>query len=242
MGVVPEKPKIEPVVIHDFVKQRSNAWPVLGLALFLLIVAIVLTQQKRSQDRLVAAIRQEPTYVVSDLPLLKGSSAPPPQLAKTASIATGALPAEPPKTQTTAAPESETSEDTTADDTDAPATTTVRQEGIQLSNVQLASESDGDGHEIAMGTATLYNNSPYEVTDYELYISAAGGSFRLQPFTGSADNPTPLTTRTIAPGGRITVPIMTNGIYTAGDPGASKVVSVEATENGVTVNSHVTVD
>jgi hypothetical protein len=50
-----------------------------------------------------------------------------------------------------------------------------------------------------------------------------------------------VTDRTIPAGGRITVPIMSEGVYTAGDASAMKTVTVQATENGVSVSSQVTI-
>ncbi len=239
--MVSEKPKIDPVVIHDDIKRGNNPWPVIGAILLVLLVVFVLMQQKRKQDQLAMAARQEPTYVVSDQPLFKGSFSSSPQLAKTASIKGSDLPESPEKSPSKTQ-EPDPNDDPPADDTTDQAVPAPIQPGsIQLTDVQMASQNDGDGHEIALGTATLTNNSPYEVTNFNLYISAAGGSFRLEPFSGTVDNPTPYPTRTIPPGGRITLPVMTNGVYTAGDPGATKTVSVEAVENGVTVSSQVTI-
>lgn len=241
LGVVSEKPKIDPVVIHDDIKRGNNPWPVVGAVLLMLLVAFVLMQQKRNQDRLAAAVRQEPTYIVSNQPLFKGSLSNTPQLAKTASIKDSSLPDVPEKAAAKTEEPDQNDDPATDDSTNQATQTPIQPGSIQLTDVQMASQNDGDGHEMAVGTATLTNNSPYEVTNFNIYISAAGGSFRLEPFSGSVDNPAPYPTRTIPPGGRITLPVMTNGVYTAGDPGATKTVSVEAVENGVTVSSQVTI-
>jgi hypothetical protein len=242
MGVVAEKPKIEPVVVHDDVRS-FNPWPILGVLLLVLVVSVILLQRKKNVDQIEAATRQVPNYVVSNQPLFQSRAVTPPKLARTTSIKSSGLPSEvekptPPKVVATEPDDTEDDVDDTPDEATPP---TVRPESVQLTDVQLASQSDGDGHELALGTATIYNSSPYEITNFDLYVAAGGGTYRLQPFSGTPDNPVALPSRSIPAGGRITVPIMSTGTFDVSDPTASKTVSVEAIENGATVTSHVTI-
>lgn len=242
MGVAPEKPKITPVVIHD--KEDSSPWPIAAAIFVIVVLAVLIFEHKQTaQEVAQLGTNSGPALVVNNhSPLFQSGVSTPPQLAHVASIKT-ATPAPVADDTQPADDQEDDPTDPTYDDTPSiPAVSNSGQEAVVLSDAQIASQDDGTGHEIAIGSVTIENPSQFEISNYRLYVATGGGTYGLEPFTGSVDDPVSIDVRTIPAGGRITVPVMSRGIMSVNDQYAAKTVTVEATENGVSVTNNVTVD
>jgi len=103
---------------------------------------------------------------------------------------------------------------------------------VYITNAHLSVINDGNDHEFCNGEVTIVNDTPYNVTDYELSVNVLGTSYVLMPYEGTIQFPTPILDRTIAPGEALTVPVMTTGEYFSVSAYGVRTIHLEATLDG----------
>lgn len=102
---------------------------------------------------------------------------------------------------------------------------------VRLVGASLATQQDDNGREIAGGSVTIANDGPYPITNFRLSLYVNDEEHALSAFEGSIDNPVPLMTRTIPPGGQIQIPVMTRA-YDADNSYELLSISIRATVDG----------
>ena len=112
---------------------------------------------------------------------------------------------------------------------------------VQIATAAIGSQQDEDGNTFALGRVVIVNTGPEPISNYTISLNTGDGIFGLTPFEGSVDNPQAITARTIPPGGSVDLPVMTEGLIQTGNTSGQKIVTVTATEAGVSSTSSLSI-
>jgi hypothetical protein len=106
----------------------------------------------------------------------------------------------------------------------------------KLAAVHIETQSDSGNSETAKGTVTIVNQSPYEITDFQLSLRFNGTATPLTAVEANLEYPTPLASKRIPAHGQLQVTVMTPTRYAATEIGARSIV-LEAHFEGQTNTS-----
>jgi hypothetical protein len=211
-------------------------WALFLLALFVICALIVDRRRHNGGATETESVVTErtPTQKIGATPLV---DLPPDQSPQPTSVVLSSTPSQ--KTAAPATPEAAAEAPATEPEENAP--TAAPSQFVQISSAGIESDQDDNGDTFALGRVVIFNNGPQEITNYNVSLNTGDGIFGLTPFTGNLDSPQAITNRRIPAGGSVDVPVMTEGLFQTGNASGDKIVTVTATEAGVSESNSLTI-